>query len=342
MLHTGIKSATLIVTSISLPVKISSNKWKMSALKAQKEVCDHPCKTKWPAIRSYTNVQMQISSHSNLVWRIELLNQRKKKARALHLANSIPHNNSLSQAIRIRVRAKKSIIAWVTSIWLAWTAMLKTKRLISHHQSKRRTWGPSPAESNRSCRVSKVKADLVLKTRTTICRCTTRLTNRIKFSSLLQALLTSIASKCLLTWSPWPRLHTISPSTASQSITSLSLIKLPMVQRSEEIITTSLSPQARTLSRTPTSLTAINLVFKAIARRQVIPNNSKTNRTHKPMMSWKRDCLMSIRSSSTIRKVVQVGEDKLVFHTQLMMSKHENMVAIWLFNRKIVQANDKL
>ena len=50
---------------------------------------------------------------------------------------------------------------------------------------------------------------------------------------------------------------------------------------------------------------------------------------------------MSIRSSSTIRKVAQVGEDKLVFRTQVTMSKLENMVAIWLFNRKIVQANDR-
>ena len=175
--------------------------------------------------------------------------------------------------------------------------MLRTKKLTSHHRSRRRTWGPFPAESNRSCKVSKATAGLEPKTRTTICRCMTRSTNQTKFSSLLQAPLTSIANKCHLIWSPWPRPRTTSPSIASQSTISLSLIKLSMALKFEAIITTSLSPQARTRSRTPTSLTATSLVFKAVARQLSTPNNSKTNRTHKPMTSWKSDCLMSIRSS---------------------------------------------
>ena len=220
--------------------------------------------------------------------------------------------------------------------------MLRTKRLTSHHRSRRRTWGLSPAESNRSCKLSQATAGLVPKTRTTICRCTTRLTNQTKFNSLLQALLTSIASRCLLIWSPWPRLRTISLSIASQSTISLSLIKLSMAPKFEVIITTSLSPQARTRSRTLTSLTTTSQVFKAVARQLVTLNNSKTNRTHKPMTSWKSDCLTSIRSSSTIRRVVQMEADKLAFRTQVMMSKHVIMVVTWLCNQKQAQATVKI
>ena len=200
-------------------------------------------------------------------------------------------------------------------------------------------WGPSLAEFSRSCRASKAMADLVLKTRIIICQCMRRLTNRTKFSSLLQVPLTSIASKCLLTWSPWPRPHTISPSIASQSIINSSRIKPSMEQRSEANITTSLSPRVRTQLRIPTSITAASLSLKAIARQLVMcPNNNKTNRIHKLMTNWKSGCLTSTRNSSTIKRAVNLTEDRLAFRSQVMKSRPETMVVTWLCIRKLAQA----
>ena len=197
-------------------------------------------------------------------------------------------------------------------------------------------WDPFPVEFNRSYKTSRVRADLEPKTRTTICPCMTRSTNRTKFSSLLQAPLTSIVSRCQLIWSPWPRVHTISPSIVSQSIINSFLIKHSMALKSELITTTSLSPQARTRSKTLTLPIIINLVFKAIARQLVTLSSSKTNRTHKLMMSLKNGCLMSIRSSLTIRREAQMEVDKLEFRIQVTMSKLVIMVGIWLCNQKLV------
>ena len=51
---------------------------------------------------------------------------------------------------------------------------------------------------------------------------------------------------------------------------------------------------------------------------------------------------MSIRSSSTIKRVVQMEEDKLEFRIQVMTSKHVIMVVTWLCNLKQVLATVKI